>query len=91
MAAWARDLKITRQALRFRLASKEWSYEDALTIVGRNQVRGEKHKLAKLKDADVVRIRQRRKKGERLASLAARFGVSEARISKLCTVRKRKQ
>jgi len=80
---WATRLGITKQALRFRLHSDEWTLHDALTVAERRHVRGERHKLAKITDAQAAEVIRRRRAGEKLRPLATEFGISEARISKL--------
>jgi len=45
---------------------------------------GENHPLAKLSTDAVLRMRERRRAGETLASLAFGFGVSEAHVSRIC-------
>jgi hypothetical protein len=44
-------------------------------------MRGEAHGRAKLTDGDVVTIRDRRARGERLQSIAADFGVTDVLVS----------
>ena len=45
--------------------------------------RGESHSSAKLSDADVIQIRDLRKRGYKLRELAERFGVCETHISRI--------
>lgn len=83
LADWARGLGITKQALRFRLSSSDWTYRDALTISERRQVRGERHRLAKLTDVQAQEIVVRRRNGEKIKALGDEYGVSQSRISKM--------
>lgn len=51
--------------------------------------RGERNPAAKLSDAAVKEIRERRASGEKLREIAARFGVRESCVSRICNRKRR--
>jgi hypothetical protein len=52
--------------------------------VGRLDQQGEANVMAKLTNSQVLEIRKRRLAGESLKDIAARYGVSDRAISKIC-------
>ena len=52
---------------------------------------GEGHHMARISDADVLRIREARRQGETYRSIAARFGVSPGTVCDLVSCRRRQR
>lgn len=78
---WAERVGITLPAMLYRI--KNFDDESALFAVGRRPVRGAKHKLSKLTEKDVLKIRERRNNGEKLSILASEYEVSQNLISRI--------
>lgn len=72
--------------LHLRWATKSENALDAMAHgTKRPMEKGERHKMAKLKDADVLAIRQRRAAGVSNAALCKEYGMSSASISRITT------
>jgi len=78
---WSERLGVSPQAVRSKMAG--WSPKKESWVANHNTMRGERHKLAKLTDAQAAELIRRALAGETRASLAREFGVSGARASAL--------
>lgn len=78
ISSWERKLGISSQSLLSRLYKHGWSKERAFTQPFRKSKRN-------FSDRELQRIKERRKDGETIVSIAKSFKVDAARISRLLT------
>jgi len=76
-------VKTDNRVANLEIVTVSENLKHSFRVLGRNRVRGSKHPLSKLIEADIPKIRLLRRKGHSHKDIAGRFGVSATLISRV--------
>ena len=77
-------VKINNNVENLEIVSRQENVAHSIEVLGNSSV-GERHHNAKLKESDILAIRERRIRGETLQSIADDYGVSNVTIYRICS------